>query len=416
MLETTDNNREKEGHNLDDINTNFDEQEHQKLISEINQEKENSNSENLATANLLKQKLTSNDSIQDWDISNKQPKEKENNKENEIGYIKYLIFKNDIEWILKYIWFGKKIFDKINQISIWKIKAKDLLDDNLAREIESLNKAKKISEIDSFLWNENEIIEETKKEYESLHKKMREIKEWKDNSQGYVFLNLLKKLFKELKILKNSNRLFGHMYKNLMYKKITKNIIEAKDAIKGKRKWIAKNLKKLKEYERWEYINFPNWITFELWKWPENIPWTEINIWENEFYIKTHIERNKKEKKTKYIEYVDSLKKTRALFEKRWIKTQYCKRQTWLVNREFIEAYELQRKKRKEIEWSKYEKSNRLKVLEQTEKAIVSYRKKKGGKSPIRFIDEKQDINLFEFAQNNDSFCEAEMWLDLNLL
>jgi hypothetical protein len=65
MIETTDNNREKERHNLDDINTNFDEQEHQKLISEINQEKEKSNSKNLATANLLKEKLTSNDSIQD---------------------------------------------------------------------------------------------------------------------------------------------------------------------------------------------------------------------------------------------------------------------------------------------------------------------------------------------------------------
>lgn len=413
MIETTDNNIEKERHNLDDINTNFDEQEHQKLISEINQEKEISNSENLATANLLKEELTSNDSIPDWDTKNKQ---QEKIKEDETKYIKGLIFKNNIEWIVKYIWFDKKILDKIKPINIWKIKAKDLLDDNLAKEIESLNKAKKISEVDSFLGNENGIIEETQKEYESLHKKMRKIKEWKDNSQGYIFLNLLKKLFKELKILKNSNRLFGHMYKNLMYKKITKNIIEAKDAVKEKRKWIAKNLKKLKEYERWEYINFPNWITFELWKWPENIPWTEINIWENEFYIKTHIEKNKKEKKTKYIEYVDSLKKARALFEKKWIKIQYCKRQTWLVNREFIEAYELQRKKRKEIEWSKYEKSNRLKVLEQTEKAIVSYRKKKEGKSPIKFIDEKQDRNLFEFAQNNDNFCEAEMWLDLNLL
>jgi hypothetical protein len=141
------------------------------------------------------------------------------------------------------------------------------------------------------------------------------------------------------------------------------------------------------------------------------INWTNIKIWENEFYIKTHIEKN-----WEYIKYVESLKKARELFEKKWIKIKYCKRCTRLANREFIEAYEKERQKRKEKEWANYEKSNRLKVLEQTESAVVSYKLEKDWESAIRFIDKDSDLYKFGTGEGKELFWEAEMWLDLDLL
>jgi len=339
-------------------------------------------------------------------------------KDNEIKHVEGLILRNDIEWILKYLWLDK------NMVSKWlQIKTINFIGVNLLDELESITSPKDIfndiSEYKNdlkFLEGEKDIINETQNEYNKLYNKLIEIKGWKDDLQDYIFINLIKKVFKNLKRLKSSNKVSRYLYKNLMYKIITKDIVELKYALRAKRKDMKKYLKKLNEYEKWEYVNFPNWISFQLLKWPKEIPWTDIKIWENEFYVETHIEVNRENKKTRYIEYVDSLIKARKLFEKKWIKLKYCKRETRLANREFIEEYEKERKKRKEKEWVKYEKSNRLKVLEQTEDAVISYWLEKDGKSPIRFINKDEDRNLFEFAKKNDNFCEAEMWFDIDRL
>lgn len=312
----------------------------------------------------------------------------------EIKHVEELVSKNNIEWIYKYLWLD---IESINTI----------------KKINSLKKTKKISDIDDFLKNENKILKETQEKYEELHKKIMNIRNWNNNWQEYNFLKLVLKVFNQLERM-DDNRIFGHMYKKLMHKKITKSIIKIKNVAKDERKknlkQVSKYLKKLNKYENWEYINFPNWISFELWKWPEMISWTNIKIWENEFYIKTHIEKN-----WEYIKYVESLKKARELFEKKWIKIKYCKRCTRLANREFIKAYEEKRKGRKKEGWN-YEKSNRLKVLEQTESAAVSYKLEKDWKSAIRFIDKDSDLYKFGTGEGKELFWEAEMWLDLDLL
>ena len=77
-----------------------------------------------------------------------------------------------------------------------------------------------------------------------------------------------------------------------MSNKIVKNILELKKAIKNKNHDLEKNIKRLKKYENWEYIVFPKWFIYELNKWP--IKEWSIIIWENEFYVSTHIEKNSK--------------------------------------------------------------------------------------------------------------------------
>lgn len=379
-------------------------------------ERYKSKNNNSGTIIRLKSKL--NGDIKDLKSALQQPyniqEEVDWERDDEIEHVEGLILRNDIEWILKYLWLDK------NMVSKWlQIKTINFIGVNLLDELESITSPKDIfndiSEYKNdlkFLEGEKDIINETQNEYNKLYNKLIEIKEWKDDLQDYIFINLIKKVFKNLKRLKNSNKISRY----LLYKKITKDIVELKYALRVKRKDVTKYLKRLNEYEKWEYIDFPNWITFELWKWPEKIYWTNINIWENEFYIKTDIGKNWRNKKTKYIEYVDSLKKARKLFEKKWIKLKYCQRCTWLANREFIEAYEKERQKRKAKEWIAYEKTNRLKVLEQTEDAVISYRHSTEWKSPIRFIDKDENRDLFEFAQKNKYFGEAEMWLDLDKL
>ena len=351
----------------------------------------------------------------------KKNKEWEKAKEDKEDKIEKLVRENDVKWILKYLWLDKNI------INIWEqIKTRDFIGQNLLNELEAITYPKDILKDISedkddfkFLEHETDTISETQNEYIKLYHKLMKIKEWEDDWPGYIFMNLLKKVFKELRKLKNTNKVFGYLYKNLMCKKITKDIVELKHALETKRKDMGKYLKKYHEYEKWEYVNFPNWINFQIWKWPEKIPWKDwkdIEIWDNEFYIKTHIEVNRENKETRYIEYVKSLITARKLFEKKYWKIKYCKRCTRLANREFIKEYEKERKKRKEKDWIKYEKSNRLKVLEQTENAVISYRHERYGKSPIRFINKDKDKHLFEFAQKSNNFCEAEMWLDIDKL
>lgn len=398
------------------LDEHFDEELKQEQRQELEQEKEKWRRDQHKKANELAQQLNQNEIKKQNDIpqqtkdsSQENGKRKWNEKEI-TKYVGKLIKQNDFKWIFDYLWLDVKLLDTSN-----KVKTRDILDKSLIKELELQSEPKDLRNVDKFLNNEDNILNETQEKYEDLYKKIMKIKEWNDDWQWLIFLDLLNKLFKQIRIL-NNNKISGFLYKSLMHKKIIRNIIEIKYVLKVKRKDFSKYLKRLNEYENWEYINFPNWITFELWKWPETIYWTNINIWENEFYIKTHIEKSWKNKKTKYNEYVDSLIKARKLFEKKWIKLKYCKRHTRLANKEFIKKYEEERKKRKEREWVKYEKSNRLKVLEQTENAIISYRHERYGRSPIRFINKNEDRNLFEFVQNNDNFCEAEMWLDIDKL
>jgi len=216
-----------------------------------------------------------------------------------------------------------------------------------------------------------------------------------------------KELFEKLKKF----RIKFNEIKNNLNEENIENIINFKKEFEPHK--IASRLKKLKKYEQWEYINFTNWIHFELCKWDEaKIP-PEVKIWTNDFFLKTHIEKNTK----KYLEYVDSLIEARTLFQKKyeWKNIKYCCRSTRLANRKFIETYEEIRKKRKKSEWKEYQKSNRLKVLEQTQCAEV-YSTVKTNSNPIKFIKENKDRNLYKFANNSTDFHEAEMWLDINIL
>ena len=359
----------------------FDEEKNQKEIQLLRQENKEAKRKQEEKAERLVQQNFDNASPINENIKPQQIEEESRwDNKKEIKYVEELVLKNNIEWIYKYLWLDIESINTIKQINF-------------------LKKAKRIADINDFLENEDEILEETQEKYEELHKKIM------DND----FIKLIIKLFNQLERM-NDNRMFGNIYKRFMHKKIKKNIIKIKERKKDLKK-ISKYLKKLKEYENWEYINFPNWISFELWKWPETINWTNIKIWENEFYIKTHIEKN-----WEYIKYVESLKKARELFGKKWIKIKYCKRCTRLANREFIEAYEEERQKRKEKEWANYEKSNRLKVLEQTASAVVSYKLVGDWESAIRFIDKNSDLYKFGTGEGKELFWEAEMWLDLDLL
>lgn len=191
--------------------------------------------------------------------------------------------------------------------------------------------------------------------------------------------------------------------------KYKKNICGFRD----KYKKLFKNIKKLQKYEKWEFINFPNWLSFELCKW--KIAWWNIV----DYYIQTHVKKDTEY----YIEYVDSLLNMRELFKSKWINIKYWHRETWLANRKFIEAYEKIRKERKESEWKAYEKSNILKVLEQTEQAVICEKPKeinrdKLDKNPIRFLKKGSDLYNFAIGEWKETrlFHETEMWLDLDKL
>jgi len=379
---------------------------------------EQSNSQKEEAAALTKQLNWEPQEQKTQDTSNTQKLENSNERseKDEKKYIENMIINNNIEWILEYIWFNNK----------WIIKqklplgTKEFLNHNIKKEIDELGPIKDISKNSIFQANndETEIIKETKEEYNRIHKKLTNIKKWNDTIIDKKLLHSINKLFKELKILEKNN-FISKLYKKFKHKEIINHIMLVKNEIKkqdmkGQLKKVEKHIKRIKQYENWEYINFPNWINFELKKWLETKEWN-IKIWENEYYIRTHIEIDRENKKTKYIEYVDSLKKAREFFKKNNIDIKYCRRCTRLANRKFIEAYEEKRKIRK---WKDYKKSNRLKVLEQTEKAVVFEEIQKDDKPPIRFIDKNKDKNLLEFikGEGKELFYESIMWLDLDKL
>lgn len=184
----------------------------------------------------------------------------------------------------------------------------------------------------------------------------------------------------------------------------TDKIIDLKNQSKKLKSW----LKKLKKYEKWEFINLPNWLSYEFCKKDEedSIPnW--INLWENDYFIKPHVSEN-------YDLFIGSLLEIKQLLKKnKWINIKYCKAMSWLMNIEFLRWYF----------WD--QKPNIIRIFEQMEPACVSFKidennnaatQKNPHKNPIRFI--KEDSKLYNYITNGhkEQFCEAEMWLDLDRL
>ena len=388
------------------------EQQHQKHLKKIQESKK----EQGAKATQLTEQLDTEPQIQQpQDKADKKKSEKDEWKaeKEEKKYVEYMVTNSNIEWILKYIWFNDKwILDQT-----LPLKTIDFLNYNTKKEIEELKPIKDISENSIFQVNSNEtwIIKETKKEYNRIHEKLTSIKEWKDTTFNKKLLHSINKLFKELKLLKK-NSFISKLYRKRKSEKLINDIIHVKNEIKeqdmkGKLKKVEKHIRRIKQYERWEYINFPNWINFELMRWPTE-EWN-VKIWENEYYIRSHVETDNGNNKVKYIEYVDTLKKAREFLKKNNINIRYCRRCTRLANRKFIEAYE---EKRKIIKWKNYTKTNRLKVLEQTENAVIFERIENDGKPPIRFIEEGSDLYDFATGEGKELFHESIMWLDLDKL
>jgi len=388
------------------------EAQHKKHQIEIKESRDKQEEE----AGLLAQQLDEKQQgqqVQDT-VNPELEKGKKRTEKDEYNHIKKMVLKNDIEWILKHIWFNSELLLKQNR----QLRTMDIINNELKQKITSLWEPKNLQENDIFIKNNNEteIINETQNGYNQLYKKFINIKEWNDNLLWHIFLKLVKNLSKEIAILEK-NGTYSKLYKKIMCNKITKNIFELKKAIKNKNHDLEKNMKRLKKYENWEYIIFPKWFIYELNRWPAE-EWNVI-IWENEYYVSTHIEKNKENKKTEYIKYVNSLKKAREFFKKNNIDIKYCRRSTRLANRKFIEAFEEKRKKRM---WKKYKKSNILQVLEQTEKAIIfeedkEIKKDRPNTNPIRFIDKsKKDLYKFATGDGKDLFHECVMWLDLDKL
>lgn len=258
--------------------------------------------------------------------------------------------------------------------------------------IKSLKKSENISQILKFL-NNPQYEEKTKKCYEKLFEKLKENSKILDGVEEKI----KKQNIEELLSLK-------------------KKIDELK---------LIKYYQKLKKYEKWEFINLPNWLSYEVCiKNEEEKYWKSIPVplWENEYFIKTHVDEN-----ASYTEYVSSLLEIKKLLENKWIKIKYCEHQTWLANKEFLRKYE---ETIKQKFGDKYEKTKRIQVLDQIEPAEVYYKieewtnpvdqQKKNGntkKSPLRFIKNKTDLlGYLEQWNNKKEFNEADMWLDLDKL
>ena len=297
---------------------------------------------------------------------------------------------------------------------------KEIQDENKNAREEQHNKAERLKLILK-KWDNDEILAEFLDLDKDSIEYINHIKnDWKpkDISNELAFLNDSQRI---AQTQKEYNWLFKKVKNELIdfifeIDNITNNWWDIKNYIsklKDKYKKLFKNIKKLQKYEKWEFINFPNWITFELCQHSEsNIP-NNINLWENDYFIKTHIEKGSEH----YIEYVNSLLIARKLFKSKWINIKYCRRETWLANRKFIEAYEKIRRSRKAKEWKDYKKTNRLKVLEQTENAVI-YEEVKTNSDPIRFIDENKNSDLYNFATGDgkELFHETIMRLDLDKL
>ena len=234
---------------------------------------------------------------------------------------------------------------------------------------------------------------QTQKVYTSLQFLMPDHHDYVDETQKEY-----QKLFNKVKNFNQDNIL------KVIEEKDINKIVDLRNQSKKLKSW----LKKLKKYEKWEFINLPNWLSYELSKQDEedSIPnW--INLWEKDYFIKPHVSEN-------YDLFINSLLEIKQLLKKnKWINIKYCKTTSWLMNIEFLRWYF----------WDK--KSNIIKMFEQMEPACVSFKKdeknnaatqKNPYKNPLRFI--KQPSKLYDYIKNGheEQFCEAEMWLDLDRL
>lgn len=234
---------------------------------------------------------------------------------------------------------------------------------------------------------------QTQKVYASLQFLMPDHRDYIDETQK-EYQNLFNKV-------KNFNQ--NNILKVIEEKDINK-IVD----LKNQSKKLKSRLKKLKKYEKWEFINLPNWLSYEFCKKNEedSIPnW--INLWENDYFIKPHVSEN-------YDLFIDSLLEIKQILKKnKWINIKYCKTTSWLMNIKFLRWYF----------WD--QKPNIIKIFEQMEPACISFKldeknnaasQKNPHKNPLRFI--KQPSKLYDYITNGheDQFCEAEMWLDLDKL
>lgn len=344
------------------------------------------------------------DKLDNKEIQNKQVDEPTNNFDNKENLEEY-----------------KKIQDKIAQQkdeqkeeakyltwllgndNIGEILSKYLkLDSDTIAFIENPNKPKDISKNLQFLNNQN-YINKTNEEYLELFKKAQ------DEFKRASILRIIRKITKAVN------------------KKDLKQIISIKKDFDNMNiKDFKKMTNILKKYEKWEFIDLPNWLSYELCtkegekKNKKNIP-NEIRLWDDEYFIKTHVTK----KDADYKQYVNSLLEIRKLFQNKWINLKYVKRSTWLVNKEFIKAYEQEFLIPKY--WNKYKKIQSIKVLEDTSPAEIFYKVDKNSnpydeknekKNPLRFIKEKKGL-LWYVTQDDEhlkSFNEAEMWLDIDKL
>ena len=234
---------------------------------------------------------------------------------------------------------------------------------------------------------------QTQKVYASLQFLMPDHRDYIDETQK-EYQNLFNKV-------KNFNQ--NNILKVIEEKDINK-IVD----LKNQSKKLKSRLKKLKKYEKWEFINLPNWLSYEFCKKNEedSIPnW--INLWENDYFIKPHVSEN-------YDLFIGSLLEIKQLLKKnKWINIKYCKATSWLMNIEFLRWYF----------WD--QKPNIIRIFEQMEPACISFKideknnaatQKNPHKNPLRFIE--QPSKLYDYIKDGheEQFCEAEMWLDLDRL
>ncbi len=296
--------------------------------------------------------------------------------------------------------------------------------------IESKSENKEWSDVLSLLYDENIEPEKIKKllnnkdAFEILLKKL-----WLDKS---ALLNSSTNILQKLEFLvdediKKETLNYYESCHSQIINKLIDIIIESSNIDENQIEKIKELIGKIKKYGNWEFIDFPNWISFELCKKSElkgqDIPDVVI-LWENEYFLVTHIEKRNHEKKTRYWEYVDSLLEMKKILkDRKWIDVKYCCRFTWLVNRCFVEGFEEYRKLQKEKTWKKYKEGSIIKVIKKTAHAIVWKPQFKGwgerfvqsSKSLQKYIE--SDIYKDNCKKNsNAKFGETIVWLDLDKL
>lgn len=322
-------------------------------------EKENNNIENENNQQQTKDSIDNIEStpiISDFKYNELQTAKEEQGKKqhNKAEYLTQLIKKWDIDEIFhKFLNTNKEYIDYI--INVWK--------------------PKEISEKLTFLQNKT-YIEHTEKKYQ--------------------------KFFEETK----NNEIINKLFKIIEDKNI-KELINFEKDIKD----LKIRLRKLQKYENWEFIDLPNWLSYELCSVKEEIEkgktipnW--INLWEKDFFIKPHVLKN-----GNYKEFIYYLIEIRKLLKKKNMNIKYCKNVSRLMNIEFLENYF----------WNT--ETNIIKMFKNMEPAkiwdIIIDKKSNPIDNPeknaLRFI--KKDSDLRKYINiNMKSFNEAEMWLDLDRL